>query len=259
MPIDSKLQLTPDEMRRLGYRIIDQIVEHCESLPELPALRLSSRKTLEARLREPIPEDPTGVDSLLDQIQRDVLSSIAHVTHPRFFAFIPEPGNFVGAMADALASGFNVFAGTWIGGSGPAQIELVTIDWLRELCGLPEGAGGLFVSGGSMANLTALAAARRARLDERSDDAVIYFSDQTHNSIEKALRVLGFAREQIRALPSDENFRLPVESLRQAVAEDRADGKRPFLIIANAATTNTGAVDPLNQLADLCELENLWF
>src|SRR5262249_43317386 len=118
--------------------------------------------------------------------------------------------------------------------------------------------GGLFVSGGSMANLTALAAARGAMLGDRSDDAVIYFSDQTHNSIEKALRVLGFARGQIRALPSDEDFRLPVESLRRATACDRADGKRPFLIIANAGTTNTGAVDQLDQLADLCERENLW-
>src|SRR5262249_59390185 len=123
----------------------------------------------------------------------------------------------------------------------------------------PETAGGLFVSGGSMANLTALAAARRAMLDERGDDAVIYFSDQTHNSVEKALRVLGFAREQIRPLPSDEDFRLPVESLRRAVAEDRAYGKRPFCVIANAGTTNTGAVDPLDQLANLCERENLWF
>src|SRR6266498_3773373 len=122
----------------------------------------------------------------------------------------------------------------------------------------PETAGGLFVSGGSVANMTALAAARRAMLDERGDDAVIYFSDQTHNSVEKALRVLGFAREQIRALPSDEDFRLPVESLRRAVAEDRAEGKRPFCVIANAGTTNTGAVDPLDQLADLCEWENLW-
>jgi aromatic-L-amino-acid/L-tryptophan decarboxylase len=161
-------------------------------------------------------------------------------------------------MADALAAGFNPFAGNWLEGSGPAQVELVAIDWLREMCGLPETAGGLFVSGGSMANLTALAAARRATLGGRSDAAVIYFSDQTHNSIEKGLRVLGFAREQIRELPSDDFFRLPVESLSRAVAEDRANGKRPFCVVANAGTTNTGAVDPLDQLADLCRRENLW-
>jgi glutamate/tyrosine decarboxylase-like PLP-dependent enzyme len=254
----SKLELTSEEMRSLGYRIVDQIVEHFETLASKPVMHVSPRAELEAELREPLPEEPAPVESLLDQLQRVVWPNMGNVQHPRFFAFIPSPSNFVSVMADALAAGFNPFAGNWFEGSGPAQIELVTIDWLREMLRLPETAGGLFVSGGSMANLTALAAARRARLDNRSDGAVIYFSDQTHNSIEKALRVLGFEREQIRALPSDDDFRLPVESLRRAVAEDRADGKVPFCVIANAGTTNTGAVDPLDQLADLCERENLW-
>jgi aromatic-L-amino-acid/L-tryptophan decarboxylase len=254
----SKLELTSEEMRDLGYRIVDQLVEHFEALASKPVMRVSPRAELEAELRGPLPEMPTPVEVLLDQLRGAVWPNIGNVQHPRFFAFIPSPSNFVSVMADALAAGFNPFAGNWLEGSGPAQIELVTIDWLREMCGLPETAGGLFVSGGSMANLTALAAARRVTLDERCDDAVVYFSDQTHNSIEKALRVLGFARGQIRALPSDENFRLQVDSLRRAVSEDRAGGKRPFCVIANAGTTNTGAVDPLNQLADLCELENLW-
>lgn len=255
---ESRLELTGEEMRSLGYRIVDQIVEHLENLASKPVMRVSPRFELEAELREPLPEQPTPVDSLLDQLRRAVWPNIGNIQHPRFFAFIPSPSNFISVMADALAAGFNPFAGNWFEGSGPAQIELVTVDWLREMCGLPETAGGLFVSGGSMANLTALAAARRAMLGERNDDAVIYFSDQTHNSVEKALRVLGFARGQIRALPSDENFRLPVESLRRAVAEDRADGKRPFCVVANAGATNTGAVDPLDQLADLCKRENLW-
>src|SRR5262245_16957728 len=253
-----KLQLTRDEMRELGYRVVDQIVEHFEGLSDKPVMRVTPRVELEARLREPLPEEPTPVDSLLEQLRRDVWSNIGNVQHPRFFAFIPSPSNFVSVMADALASGFNPFAGNWLEGSGTSQIELITIDWLRGMCGFPETTGGLFVSGGSMANLTALAAARRARLDNRSDNAVIYFSDQTHNSIEKGLRVLGFAREQIRGLPSDGNFRVQTESLRRAVAEDRADGKQPFCVIANAGTTNTGAVDPLDELADLCERENLW-
>ncbi|MCI0524890.1 MAG: aminotransferase class I/II-fold pyridoxal phosphate-dependent enzyme, partial [Acidobacteria bacterium] len=194
----------------------------------------------------------------LEQLQNDVWSNIGHVQHPRFFAFIPGPSNFVSVMADALASGFNPFAGNWLEGSGPSQIELVTIDWLREICGLPETAGGLFVSGGSMANLTALATARHARLDKGSENAVIYFSDQTHNSIEKGLRVLGFEQQQIRELPSDNAFRMPVASLRHAIAQDRTNGKQPFCVIANAGTTNTGAVDPLEHIADLCARENLW-
>jgi glutamate/tyrosine decarboxylase-like PLP-dependent enzyme len=224
----------------------------------MPVMRVSPRVELEAKLREPLPEEPTPVDSLLEQLQRDVWSNIGNVQHPRFFAFIPSPSNFVSAMADALASGFNPFAGNWLEGSGPQQIELVTIDWLREMCGLPKTAGGLFVSGGSMANLTALATARRARLDGNCENAIIYFSDQTHNSVDKGLRVLGFSREQIRKLPSDDAFRLPVDALRQEIAKDKARGAKPFCVIANAGTTNTGAIDPLDQLADLCAEENLW-
>ncbi|MGH9855607.1 MAG: pyridoxal-dependent decarboxylase, partial [Blastocatellia bacterium] len=151
---EAKLKLTREEMRSLGYRIVDQIVEHFENLASQPVMSVSPRAELEAKLREPLPEQPTPVDSLLDQLRRDVWSNIGNIQHPRFFAFIPSPSNFVSVMADALAAGFNPFAGNWLEGSGTSQIELVTIDWLREMCGLPETAGGLFVSGGSMANLT---------------------------------------------------------------------------------------------------------
>lgn len=253
-----KLELSADEMRQLGYRVVDQIVEYYQTVAEKPVMRLSPRTELESRLREPLPEEPADINSLLDQLQRDVWSNIGNVIHPRFFAFIPSPSNFVSVMADALAAGFNPFAGNWLEGSGPEQIELVTVDWLRQMCGLPETAGGLFVSGGSMANLTALVAAKQVRLDNRIENAVVYFSDQTHSSLEKALRILGFAGHQIRKLPSDDKFQLLLPELRQAVAADRAAGRQPFCVIANAGTTNTGAVDPLKDIADFCVAENLW-
>ncbi|HMV51335.1 MAG TPA: aminotransferase class V-fold PLP-dependent enzyme [Blastocatellia bacterium] len=258
MPNNSSLQLSADEMRQLGYRVVDQLVEHFETLNDKPVMLVSPRTELEPRLREALPEQPADAGALLEQLQRDVWSNIGNVQHPRFFAFIPSPSNFVSVMADALASGFNPFAGNWLEGAGTTQLELVVVDWLRQMCGLPETAGGLFVSGGSMANLTALAAARGAKLGGQTEHAVIYFSDQTHSSLEKALRILGFAREQIRKLPSDEQFRLRMAELRQAVAADRAAGRRPFCIIANAGTTNTGAIDPLGELADFCAAEDLW-
>src|SRR5205085_9375480 len=123
---------------------------------------------------------------------------------------------------------------------------------------LPESTGGLFVSGGSMANLTGLVAARHTLLQDRIEGATVYFSDQTHSSVQRALHVIGFRREQTRKLPSDENFRLSIQTLREAIAEDRAKGLRPFCIIANAGTTNTGAIDPLNDLADWAGKEKLW-
>ena len=254
----SSLRLSPEQMRVLGHQVIEMLVEHFENLGQRPAARTATRATLEARLRTPLPEEGVDADVVLRQLREDVFRHVMHVDHPRFFAFVPSPSNFVSVMADALAAGFNVFAGTWLEASGPAELELVTLDWLRHLCGLPSTAGGLFVSGGSVANLTALAVARHVRLADRPDAAVIYGSDQTHSSIKRALRVLGFQPAQFRSLLSDDAFRLPLTQLRHAVEADRAAGKVPFCVIANAGTTNTGAVDPLPDLAQLCREEGLW-
>ena len=255
----STLNLSREDMRALGYRVIDMLVEHFQELPEKPVTRKADRPTLEARLREAIPEHGANVLEVLGRLQRDVFSNIMHTDHPRFFAFVPSPSNFVSVMADALASGFNVFAATWLEASGPTQIELVTIDWLRQACGLPDSAGGLFVSGGSMANMTALAVARHVQLGNRTEGAVIYCSDQTHSSVERGLRVLGFQDSQMCKIRSAaDRFRLDVSALRRAIEADRAAGRVPFCVVANAGMTNTGAIDPLMALADYCRQEELW-
>jgi glutamate/tyrosine decarboxylase-like PLP-dependent enzyme len=178
--------------------------------------------------------------------------------HPRYFAFIPGPSNFVGAMGDAIASGFNVLAANWLEASAAGQVELVTIDWLNQLCGFPPSGGGLFLSGGSMANLTGLMLAREHKLGTDPRDGVVYFSDQTHYSVEKGLKVLGFTRGQMRRMPSDDAFRLDLPRLADAIQRDREDGLRPICVVANAGTTSTGAVDPLPELAALCEQQELW-
>src|SRR5215472_3323028 len=128
-------------------------------------------------------------------------------------------------MADALVSGFNVIAADWLDASGPSEVELVTVDWLRQLCGLPQSAGGLFVSGGSMANLISLRTARYVMLRERIAGAVAYCSDQTHSSVERALQVLGFQSTQLRKLRADDTFRLSVARLKHEVAADRSAGR----------------------------------
>jgi glutamate/tyrosine decarboxylase-like PLP-dependent enzyme len=258
-PEAARLELPPEEMRALGYRVVDLLVEHFTTLGERPVSRHIPRSLLEARLAGPPPEAPGDPLAVLARIERDVVPFMGHIGHPRFFAFVPSPNNFVSVLADALAAGLNPFCGTWLEGAGPGEVELVTIDWLRRLCGLPEGAGGLFVSGGSVANLTALVVAREERLGGTPiERGAAYFSDQTHSSVERALRVLGLPAAGLRRLPSDADFRLPVAALRQAIAADRAAGLVPFCVVANAGTTNTGAVDPLPALADLCAEEGLW-
>lgn len=255
----AKLTLSAEAMRSLGYRIVDRLIERLEGLPDQPAVpRRGSPEDFKALLAEPLPQAGIALDDLLNHLEETVFPFSGPLDHPRFFAFVPSPSNFVSVMADALVAGFNPFAGTWLEASGPAQIELTTVDWLRQACGLPEEAGGLFVSGGSMANITALATARHIKLADRLEGAVIYYSDQTHSSIERGLRLLGFQPEQLRKLESDDHFRLEISRLRQAVAEDRAAGRKPFCIVANAGTTNTGAIDPLPELAIFCREEDLW-
>ncbi|MEA2563002.1 MAG: aromatic-L-amino-acid/L-tryptophan decarboxylase [Acidobacteriota bacterium] len=255
------LELPAEEIRKLGYRIVDLLIDRAATLPGRPVTGWGGREQLEALFREPAPEQPRDPREVLDRLERDLLPWFMPIDHPRFFAFVPSPSNLVSVLGDALAAGLNPFLGTWFAGSGPAEIELVTLDWLRDLCGLPAEAGGLFVSGGSVANLTALHAARHVRLDSRGEDpgrATVYLSDQTHSSVERALAVLGFRPGQIRKLPADAELRLPLSLLEKEIAADRAAGKIPFCVVANAGTTNTGAVDPLSDLADLCRREDLW-
>ena len=246
-------------MRALGYRVVDMIVDHVAHLHPQPVAGGASRGEMESRLREAAPELGLGWEAALERARRDVFGAMSHVDHPRFFAYVPSPGNFVGAMADALAGGFNPFAGAWATAAGAAEAELVAVDWLRRICGLPEGAGGAFVSGGSMANLTALAVARHRRFGTGDfSRAVIYASDQTHSSIARGARVLGFAPGRLRLLGSDDGYRLDTAALAAAIEEDAARGLVPFCVIANAGTTNTGAVDPLPEIASLCRAAGAW-
>jgi glutamate/tyrosine decarboxylase-like PLP-dependent enzyme len=166
-----------------------------------------------------------------------------HGDHPRFFARVGSPSNPVSALADALGAGLNVFAGSWAGGSGPATLELVVLDWLRSWCGLPEGTSGILVSGGSVASLTALAAARDARPGRR----VAVVSDQTHSSVVRALRLLGV---EIRTVPTGDDLRVQPGSL--ALSDE------VLCVVATAGTTNIGAVDPLEEIADLCLAHGVW-
>ena len=249
------LSLPPDEMRRLGYRVVDRIVEHFETVGEQPPVRVGDAAELRAALGGPPPEQPGDAGEALDALFDQVLPFVQHGDHPRFFARVGSPSNYASVLADSAAAGLNVFAASWTGGSGPATVELVVLDWLRQICGLPEGSEGVLVSGGSVGTLVALAAARTARFGDRApEEAVAYVSSQGHPSIPRALRVLGFGPGQIRTIEAGQDHRLTPAAVRAAVAADRL----PFCLVANAGTTSTGAVDPLAELAEVCADHGLW-
>jgi L-2,4-diaminobutyrate decarboxylase len=183
----------------------------------------------------------------------------SQVQHPRFLSYIPSPVSPVSWMGDTLTSAFNVFSGSWDGGSGIASVEVALIAWLASQVGLPHSAGGLFVSGGSMAILTGLTVARdRTLKDDERIKGVAYMSDQTHFSVAKALRVLGFFDNQIRTIPSDSTFIMDIIELEKAILADEEKGLIPFAIVANFGSTNTGGIDPLDQIATLAQAHSMW-
>lgn len=252
------LELDAVTMRQLGYRVIDLLVDRIADLDREPAWKPGDRAELERLLRREAPDRPIDFEAILASLTRDALPHGARVDHPRFFGFVPGSPTWPGILGDLIATGYNVFQGSWLGGSGASEIELIVIDWFKEWVGYPAGAGGLFTSGGSAANLTAIALARHLRFGGHDDRAVIYMSTESHSSCDRAARVLGFRPERVRRLSLDSDFGLDPDVLRAAVAEDRAAGLEPFFAVANAGATSTGVIDPLADLADLCAAERLW-
>ncbi len=260
MPQSHKLQLSKEEMKQYGYQVIDTIVEHFDTEHTKKPVAFASRDEMDTLFKTEAPENASDFKEVLDFVTKEVLPNSNIVSHPKSYSFVPGPSNYVSVMADTLATGFNIFSGGWAASPAAAELEIVTMNWLLKLFKFPtKKGGGLFTSGGSMANLTALVTARRQRCGDDFSKAIIYLSDQAHSSNIKAIRVLGFKKEQVRIIPTDIEFKMAINKLKNAIAKDRLEGLQPFCILASAGTTNTGTVDPLNEIAKICKAEKLWF
>ncbi len=254
---DSPLAVDAESMRRLGYRTVDMLVDRMSG-PSGPVVRSASPDELHARLARAPPEDPVAFEETLAGLERDVLPFVARIGHPGYMAFIPGEGTWPGALGDFIASALNIDTCWWLGASGPSALELVVLDWFRQWVGYPEQAAGVLVSGGSAANLTALACARESRMGAMDERAMIYLSDQTHSSVARAARALGFRPDQVRVIPSDQQARMRPDALRAAIELDKAAGRRPLMVVANAGTTAVGAVDPFHELSAACRESGVW-
>jgi aromatic-L-amino-acid/L-tryptophan decarboxylase len=255
---DDPLGLDRETMRAMGYRVVDLLVERIAGLANGPVLQTTSPGEMSARIDEPAPREGRDFDALLDRLDRDVLPFVGHFDHPRFFGYIPGAGTWPAALGDLIASATNIDAGAWREAAGPSQLELTVLEWFRTWVGYPEGAAGVLVSGGSAANLTAIACAREAIVGPMSPRVVVYTSDQTHSSLARAARHLGFRPDQIRVLPTDARFRIRIDDLVAAIDTDAAAGRLPFLVSANAGTTSTGAVDDLPAISEICRERGIW-
>ncbi|WP_299123512.1 aspartate aminotransferase family protein [uncultured Tenacibaculum sp.] len=258
--MSAHFDLSLEEMKSYGYKIVDLIAEHWDTLNDKKPVTSATREEMDNLFLQEAPDKGTNANEVLDFVMNNVMTYSNVISHPKSYSFVPGPSNFISTMADSLATGFNVFSGGWIVSPAAAELEIVTMNWLLKMFNFPvKKGGGIFTSGGSMANLTALVTARRIKCGDDFSKAVIYLSDQAHSSNIKAIRVLGFKKEQIRILPTDIEFRISINKLKNAIAKDRLEGLQPFCFIASAGTTNTGTVDPLDEIADICEEENLWF
>jgi glutamate/tyrosine decarboxylase-like PLP-dependent enzyme len=263
MSVASEFDLDPEEIRRLGGLAADCVAEHRARLVERPVFGKVGADA--ATFDIPLPETGRPADEIIAFVREHVMPRPMGNSHPRFFGFINASADPLGIVADYLASAMN--PNCWGGDHAAVHVENRVIRWLCELMGLPAGAQGILVSGGSMANFVALAAARRAMTpgNVREDglragpQLVVYASDQVHSCVDKAVDLLGIGTGHLRKIPCDDQFRLPMEDLARAVAEDRARGLRPAIVVGTAGTVNTGAVDPLDAIADFCARESLWF
>ena len=251
-----ELRMSREQMLEFGRKALELVVERTESLPGENAWDGEFRRVLEERLLEAPPEEGRPVDEVIEKVARDVLPLTVRLDHPRCFGFVPSSPAWPAVVADFMAAGYNVNQCTWLVASGPSQLELVVIDWFKRWLGYPEGAGGLFTSGGSAASVDAFVAARDAA--GHPERATVYMSDQSHSALVRAAVIVGVRRECIRMIPSDADFRLDMDALANAVSDDRAAGFTPVAVAANAGTAGTGAIDPLEAMAGFCAAEGLW-
>jgi glutamate/tyrosine decarboxylase-like PLP-dependent enzyme len=224
---------------------------HFASLPEQSIGRTGTRSELEAMLREPPPETGEAFERVFAEFQHKIAPFAFRVNHPRFFAFVPSAPTYLSVLGDMLCAGTNFFAGVWLEAAGPAQVELVVLDWFKHFLGFPDAARGILTGGGSEANLTALVVARERLPFADRPRAVLYVTQDRHWSIDRAAKVMGLSPEQLRPVST-------VADLAELVRQDRAAGRLPWVVVANAGATSTGAVDPLQPLVELCRRERLW-
>jgi glutamate/tyrosine decarboxylase-like PLP-dependent enzyme len=250
----------PDEaeLRDRAGLVLDWLLRHHVTLPDQPIGKPATVADMAALLVEPPPETGRDFAAVLEDFASKVAPFACRVNHPRFFAFVPGSPTWLSVLGDLLCAGTNFFAGVWLEASGPSQVELVVLDWFRQWLGLPATTQGVLTGGGSEANLTALAVAREPLSEDDRRRAVLYVAEQRHWSVDRAAKILGMRADQIHPVPSDEQFRMAPTALAAAAEHDRAGGRLPWAVVANAGTTNTGAVDPLAAIADICHARRLW-
>jgi glutamate/tyrosine decarboxylase-like PLP-dependent enzyme len=262
---DDRWDWSSAEIRRVGYRVVDLIAEHLGSIPSRPVFAPVPQELAQTFLQEPAPEIGRDADDILELFRSTVEPYPFGNGHPRFFGWVNSPPTVMGIFADALAAAMNP---SCAGGNHAAiYVERQVVNWFKQILGYPADGFGLLVSGGSMAALTALAVARHAKcgfdvrvqgLREAPSQLVFYKSAEGHGCHQKAVELLGIGSNSIRTIEHDRAWRMRPSALAAAIKEDRREGRTPVAVIASAGTVNTGAIDPLEEIVEVCREHDVW-
>src|SRR5438067_4633289 len=251
------LDPSADEIRDWSNSVIQLMTDYLGDLRDRPVYRRMSSREIRDRLDAALPINGSDFDELLKFFREAIVPFSRQNAHPRMFGYVQSPGTPLAAFADLLASTLNANLTVWRSAPAPVEMERLTIDWIRQILGFNAEAGGLFVSGGSMANFAAIAAARQTK-DYSSGRLRIYASNETHFSVSKAAALLGIGRENVRYVAVDQRFKMQVDDLAAKITADLEAGYVPFCVVANAGTVNTGAVDPLTEIREIADRFQLW-
>ena len=260
--------MAPDEFRRHGLALVDWIASYLSHSERHPVLSRVAPGEIRKALPNTPPQSGTPFNEIFDDFERLLLPGITHWNHPGFFAYFAISGSAPGVLAEFLTAALNVQAMLWRTSPTATELEAVTLDWLRQLLGLPPSFDGVIYDTASVASLHALAAARESAVPDvrtkgllgRTDLAPVrvYASDHAHSSIDKAVITLGLGHDALRKIAVDTRFRMRPDALRQAITDDRASGRRPMAVVATVGTTSMTSIDPVRQIADVCVAERLW-
>ena len=253
------LDLSAGEMQTMGEAVLKRVVAHLAALHDMPSCGdFNNIEDLCRSMRESVPEQGAELETLLDPLFDEWIPRSFTTPGPGYFAYIPGGGVYPAALADFIADTTNRYTGIWQAAPALVQLESNALDWLRDWMQFPTETRGLFTTGGSMAMFNAIACAREKLLGNDIRAGTLYVSSQSHHCIAKAAKLAGIAHDRVRVIGVDSEFRLRVDELEQAIAADRAAGLKPFMVFSTAGTTNTGAVDPIDAVADITAREGLW-
>lgn len=255
---DTSLELSGAQTQRLADAAMKRIGDFLDTLSEQPAWNDDGASATARSLNEPLPETGVELDPLLDRLFDEVFTVGVNAAGPGYLAYVPGGGVPHAAVADLIANAVNRYIGIWSGAPGLAQLEANVLRWFSDIIGYPREATGFFTSGGSLSIWSAIVTARCCKLPDDFLRGTLYTSDQAHHSIAKAARLAGFPEANVRAIPVDSSFRVETDALRSRIAADRRNGWQPFAIVGHAGTTNTGAVDDLDELANIAAAEDMW-